>query len=170
MDHIGNFTIKLEGSQTGAPAIENPVVNTEVNKWEELNYNFAAVADNAEYKRITVFFDLGIDATGTDVISYFDDIVIGDGACGSVGIFNPIPAEPMVVSPNPVADILFVENFHGVSRIDVFNLYGQRVASLDVTNEIRSEIMVTNFPAGLYMLSGFNQQGNLLGNAKFVKQ
>lgn len=169
MDHIGNFAIKLEGSQTGAPAIELPVANTKVNQWEELAYDFAVAADNAEYKRLTLFFDLTIDATGTDVTSYFDDIVIGDGACGSVGVFNPIPAEPMVIAPNPVSNILYVENFHGVSRIEVFNQYGQRVASLDVTNEIRSEVPVVNFPAGVYTLTGFNQQGILLGNAKFVK-
>lgn len=169
MDHIGNFAVKVEGSQTGAPFIEIPTSNTKVNEWEELSFNFGAAADNAEYKRLTVFFDFLVDPTGVDVTSYFDDIVIGDGNCGSVGIFQPIPVEPMVVTPNPVADILFVENFHGVSRIDIFNAYGQRVASLDVTNETRSEILVSRFPAGVYQLAGFNQTGALLGNAKFVK-
>lgn len=81
MDHMGNFAVKLEGSAIGAPAIELPVANTKTNQWEELTYDFSSVPDNAEYQRLTLFFDLTIDATGQDVTSYFDDLVVGTGAC-----------------------------------------------------------------------------------------
>lgn len=169
MNHVGNFAMKLEASQTGASNIELPVANTKVNEWEELTFDFSSIPDNAEYKRLTLFFDLLIDATGVDVVSYFDDIVIGDGACGEVGVFQPIPVESMAIAPNPVKDVLFVENFNGVSRIDVMNAFGQRVASIHVSNELRSEIVVSQFASGVYQLAGYNEKGMLLGHAKFVK-
>lgn len=170
MDHIGNFGVKVEGSQTGAPALELKVPNTKINTWEELSYDFSTVPDNGEYKRLTLFFDLGIDATGTDVTSYFDDLVIGNGNCSIVSVFNPLPLEPMVVSPNPVTNTLRVDNFRDIAHIEVFNMLGQRVASLQTAGELRTEIDVTRFPVGLYSLTGFNTQGTPIGYSKFVKQ
>ncbi len=170
MNHIGNFAVKVEGSATGAPNFEIPVANTKINEWEELTYDFSVVPDNGEYKRITVFVDLGIDATGADVTSYFDDIVLGDGSCQMVNVFNPGPVETMKVSPNPVTDELNVRNFEGVVRIDIMNVFGQRVASISTNGENQTDINVTQLPAGVYALTGFNKQGLLIGNAKFVKQ
>jgi Secretion system C-terminal sorting domain len=170
MDHIGNFAMKVEGSATGAPAFEIKVPNTKVNEWEELTFNFAAVPDNGEYKRITLFFDLAIDATGTDVTSYFDDIVVGAGNCGAVSTFNPADVAPMRVSPNPTANYLMVENMDGVARLEVFDLYGRRVAMANTSGDTITDLDVSQFPAGMYLLMGFNHNGGLMGKAKFVKQ
>lgn len=169
MDHIGNFAVKLEGSQTGAPAFEIPVANSITNAWEELTFNFAAVPDNGEYKRLTVFFDLGIDATGTNVTSYFDDLVMGAGACGGVGTFSPTVA-PLRVSPNPANDMVFVENLDGIARFDVTNMLGQRVASINTTGDARTDIDVSRLPAGVYTLTAYTEAGILTAKAKFVKQ
>ncbi|MFN4257337.1 MAG: T9SS type A sorting domain-containing protein [Saprospiraceae bacterium] len=171
MDHIGNFAIKLEGSATGVPAIELPVANTKTNQWEELTYDFSSVPDNAEYQRLTLFFDLSIDATGQDVTSYFDDLVVGTGSCAPIiGVFNPLPVEALVVSPNPASDLLRIENFGDVARLDIFNAYGQRVASVNASGDLRTEIDVTRFATGVYTIAGRNDKGLLIGNAKFVKQ
>ncbi len=169
MDHIGNFAVKLEASQTGAPNIELIVPNTKVNEWEELTYNFAAAPDNAEYTRVTLFFDLTVDATGTDVTSYFDDMVVGVGNCGMSGTFSPDPVASLNVSPNPVSDLLWIENTDDIAHIDIFNVFGQRVAALNITAETRTEIMVSNFPTGQYILTAFDAKGQLVGNSKFVK-
>lgn len=170
MDHIGNFAVKLEGSATGAPAIELPVANTLVNQWEELTFDFAAAADNAEYRRLTLFFDLTIDATGTDVTSYFDDIVIGDGNCMSVNTFSPVQVAQMRVSPNPTADYLMVENMEGVARLEVFDLMGRRVAMANTAGDTVTDLNVSQFPAGMYLLQGYDRNGAMIGKAKFVKK
>ncbi|MCY7329440.1 MAG: T9SS type A sorting domain-containing protein [Saprospiraceae bacterium] len=170
MDHIGNFAVKLEGSATGAPAIEIPIANTKINEWEEFTFDFSVAADNAEYKRLTLFFDFLMEPTGQDVTSYFDDIVIGAGQCGTSSVFNPGPVAAMSVSPNPVSNRLIVSNFQDMARIDVFNAYGQRVATVQTYNENQTDLDVSHFPVGLYALVGFSKQGALLGNAKFVKQ
>ncbi len=170
MDHIGNFAVKVEGSATGAPAFEIKVPNTKVNEWEELSFNFAAVPDNGEYKRITLFFDLSIDATGTDVTSYFDDIVVGAGSCSSVSTFNPADVASMKVSPNPTTNYLMVENMDGVARLEVFDLYGRRVAMANTSGDTITDLDVSQFPTGMYLLMGFDRNGGLMGKAKFVKQ
>jgi len=170
MDHIGNLAVKVEGSATGAPAFEIPVANTLINQWEELTVNFAAVPDNGEYRRLTLFVDLGIDATGSDVSSYIDDIVIGDGQCGSVSTFSPADAAPMRVSPNPTSDILLVENMEGVARLEVYDLYGRRVAVANTSGDSYTDLNVSQFPAGMYLLSGFDRTGARVGKAKFVKE
>jgi len=170
MDHIGNFAVKVEGSATGAPGFEIPVANTLINQWEELTFDFAVVPDNGEYRRLTLFFDLGIDATGTDVTSYYDDIVIGAGKCGSVSTFSPAEVVAMRVSPNPTTDFLLVENMDGVARLEVFDLFGRRVAVANTSGDTYTDLNVSQFPAGMYLLNGFDRTGALVGKAKFVKQ
>ncbi len=169
MDHIGNLGLKVEGSATGAPPVELKVANTKINEWEEITVDFAAAPDNGEYKRLTLFFDLGLPVTGKDVTSYFDDIVIGNGACGVSGTFYP-NVEPLSLAPNPAFDMITLRNSENLSRVEVFNAYGQRVAMMQTQGDSQVDIDLSRFPAGVYSLAGYDRQGVLVGNAKFVKQ
>lgn len=171
MDHIGNFAIKLEGDAVNGFVAELPVPNTKTNEWEELNYNFATVPDNSEFKRLTLFFDLLIDATGVDVTSYFDDIVFGDGECGTTGlVFKPIPLEKIAIAPNPVRDMLQVDLFENIDLIEIYNMLGVRVASVRTTNEIKKFIDVSRLTPGMFSMIGFRSDGKAVGMAKFVKE
>lgn len=171
MDHIGNFALKLEGSQADPPVapIELPVANTKTGEWEELTYDFSSVPDDAQYARITVFFDLLIDPTGVDVTSYFDDIVIGDGSCVINSVFAPV-VESMHISPNPVSDMLHIENPGEVAYVEVYNLLGKRVVSLWIGTDTSVEVDMSQLVAGVYTLGGFTKDGRLIANAKLVKQ
>ncbi len=170
MDHIGNFAVKVEGDAVNGAVAEVAVPNTATNAWEELVYDFSAVPDNSEFKRLTLFFDLLIDPTGVDVTSYFDDIVIGDGSCGISSVFQPLPLEAMKVSPNPVSHTLRVDNFQQVARLEIFDLLGRRIAAINTGGDLRTEIDVTRFAPGVYQLTGFDAKGQPVGYAKFVKQ
>jgi hypothetical protein len=170
MDHIGNFAIKLEGSQTGAAPLELIVPNTVINAWEELTFDFSAVPDDAEFARITIFFDLSIDATGFDVTSYFDNIVIGDATCLSTGIFNPVTVEQFKISPNPTSNFLLIENMQAVKTIAVLNLWGQTVQTANLLGEENLELEVSHLTSGTYLVTGYDKNGNLIANAKFVKE
>ncbi|GAB4246046.1 MAG: hypothetical protein Kow0027_06890 [Saprospiraceae bacterium] len=171
MDHIGNFAIKLENSLADPPVapIELPVENTKTGEWEELTYDFSSVPDDAQYARLTVFFDLLIDPTGVDVTSYFDDIVIGDGNCITTGVFTPV-VESMRISPNPVSDLLRIENPGEVAYVEVYNLFGKRVASLWIGTDSSVEVDMSRLAAGVYTLGGFTKDGRLVANAKLIKQ
>lgn len=169
MDHIGNFAVKVEGDAVNGFFLEIPVANTKINSWEELTFDFSAVPDNSEFKRLTIFFDLGINATGQNVTSYFDDLVIGNGACTSVSVWQPLPLEPMKVSPNPTNQWLRVENFDNVTRLAITDLVGRRVAEVNTSGDQRTDLDVSQLPAGIYVLTGFNAYGLPVGVAKFIK-
>ncbi|MCB0653994.1 MAG: T9SS type A sorting domain-containing protein, partial [Saprospiraceae bacterium] len=171
MNHIGNFALKLENSATGAENIELPVANTVTNEWEELIFDFSSIPDDSQFRTLTIFFDLTIDATGEDVTSYFDDIVIGDYSCGTVGVFEPAEVPSLSVAPNPVQDQLTVEADQEVGTILIFNAIGQQVVRTVFTNGNHNlSIDVANLEKGMYFLSLLDTQGALIGKAKFVKE
>lgn len=95
MDHIGNLALKLEGSTSGRPDWIQRVENTKVNEWEELCFDgslpsLEGVLEPATgaYARIVLFFDFGTPGTGTDVISYFDDIVVKSSGAPAIRTVN----------------------------------------------------------------------------------
>lgn len=86
MDHIGNLALKLEGSTSGKPNWITKVANTKVNEWEELCFDASVPsleppfeAADGSYERLVVFFDFGTAGTGSEVVSYFDDVVVKRG-------------------------------------------------------------------------------------------
>ncbi|TAE61689.1 MAG: T9SS C-terminal target domain-containing protein [Bacteroidetes bacterium] len=171
MDHIGNFAIKLEGSATVPPAaaIEIPIPNTLVNQWEELTFDFSAASDASLYQRLTIFFDLPIDATGVDVTSYFDDIIVGDGNCAVTGIDFTPDAALFSIAPNPASDLLTVKNARLADRIVIYNALGQRMLSIEPGQEEELTISIAQLPNGIYQLAGYSRSGQLAAQAKFIK-
>lgn len=171
MDHIGNFAIKVEDSATGAEPIELPVENTVTNDWEELIFDFSGVADDAQYRRLTIFVDLLFDATGEDVTSYFDDIVIGDFSCGTVGVFEPVEVASFAVSPNPVTHQLTIDIDKNVGQVFIYNALGQQVGRTVFANGFDMKVIdVAHLQNGMYFLSITDTNGQLIGKSKFVKE
>jgi len=83
MDHIGSLSIKLEGSTSGKPNWIQTVANTKINQWEELCFDSSLPsleppfeAASGGYTRVVIFYDFGTAGTGTEVVSYLDDIVV----------------------------------------------------------------------------------------------
>lgn len=169
MDHIGNFALKLEGSTTGAGPLEIPVANTVINDWEELTFDFSAITANANYQRITVFFDLGIDATGVDVTSYFDDIIIGDGTCATVGIKDFLPLRKLEIYPNPASESVVLAQAGELVRVELMNSLGQKVMSRTLNRESEVVLDIANLKPGIYFLTGYSKAG-LVANTKLIKQ
>ncbi len=95
MDHIGNLALKLEGGTAGQPNWIIKVPNTKINEWEELCFDPSVPsleppfeAASGTYERAVLFFDFGTPGTGTDVISYFDDLVTKSGAGPQIRTVN----------------------------------------------------------------------------------
>jgi hypothetical protein len=88
MDHPGNVALKLEGSTSGQLDWIQiaPVTLANVNQWVELVFNTtlgSAEGDHqvpsGTFNKVVIFFDFGTMGTGTDVTSYFDDLVVEGG-------------------------------------------------------------------------------------------
>ncbi len=82
-DHIGNLTLKLEGSPDGGANWVQTVANTKVAQWETLTFNVALPSIEGPnmpaaghiYNTITLFTDFGVSPT-SDQVSYIDDIKV----------------------------------------------------------------------------------------------
>jgi hypothetical protein len=170
MDHIGNFAAKLEGAN---PVIEVFVANTKVNEWEEITVNFTGrgtpvITGKEGYNRLTLFIDLTLPVAGTIQTSFIDDIVIGEGSCGRVGIFENNKVESLKVYPNPAFDALYVDNTEGVRRLEITNMLGQKVKVLNISAD-NYTVSLDGLDRGMYLISAYNDKG-LVANNKFVKE
>ena len=170
LDHVGNLGLKLEGSTTGKPPVEFKKANTKANEWETITIDFSAADDAGEYQRFVVFVDFLEPATGKDVTSYFDDIVFGAGNCGTVGVFEPTIAEALKIAPNPTTDLLTIFNVENLNKIAVYDLTGRMVLTENVAGATNLNLSVGHLPQGIYTMIGYNTQGAIKANAKFVKE
>lgn len=82
-DHIGNLTLKLEGSPDGGANWVQTVANTKVGEWETLVFDVSIPsiegpnmpAAGHVYNTVVLFTDFGVSPTA-EVVSYIDDIKV----------------------------------------------------------------------------------------------
>lgn len=173
---VATVTMKMEGPQNpNAPGSsgDNTVANTVANQWEELTFDFSLsptpIPDDGDYARVTLIFDINNTPT-EDRTWYFDDIQLTTGGCSAVGLFdNPGKLPELSIYPNPVTDELQVVELGQVSRLEVFNILGQRVASVEVGNASQTVFQTSNFQQGTYILNGYDAKGQLLAVSRFIK-
>lgn len=171
---VATVTMKLERPLTpGAPATSGDltVPNTVANEWEELSFDFSQtpITDDGNYARVTLIWDIN-NTPAEDVIYYFDDIQLTSGGCGTTSIFGgPEQPRDLMVSPNPVNDMLRIDALENISRLVITNMYGQRIASIAAGNAGNTTIEVSHFTQGTYILTGYSAKGELLALSRFVK-
>ncbi|MCB0644093.1 MAG: hypothetical protein KDC44_20750, partial [Phaeodactylibacter sp.] len=94
-DHIGNVALKLEQSTTGGEDWITQLENTTTGEWETICFDLdtpslegsMAAATGHIYAQMVLFFDFNQAGTGSDVITYFDNIEF----CGAGGqIFRDV--------------------------------------------------------------------------------
>jgi hypothetical protein len=171
---VATITMKIEHPLTpGAPGSSGDVTvpNTVANEWEELSWDFSStpITDDGEYNRVTLIFDIN-NTPATDVVYYFDDVALTGGECATVSIGNgPNAPRPLTISPNPVVDELRIDDLGHVARLDIYNIYGQRIASTWTGSASSTYVNVAALQAGAYILNGYSSKGELLAVSRFVK-
>ena len=173
---VTSITMKLENPQNpDAPGSsgDNTVQNTVANEWEELTFDFSAspnpIPDDGRYQRITLIFDIE-NVPGEDVVYYIDDVQLDGAGCMTTSIFRPIEVEELRIAPNPVSDMLTVYNVQGVNHVVIMDYLGQVVARVSTTGADNAYLDVSNLPSGMYVLGGYDRDGHVIANARFVKQ
>jgi hypothetical protein len=170
---VATVTMKLERPLTpGAPTSGDLTVpNTKANEWEELQWDFSQtpITDDGEYARVTLIWDIN-NIPAEDVIYYFDDVQLTTGECGTTSIFGgPEKPKELTISPNPVIDELQIDALGNISRLDIYNMYGQRLATVVTGSATSTTVSVSALTQGTYILNGYTAKGELLAVSRFVK-
>lgn len=171
MDHVGQVVFKLEAGLDGAPNIGDVIAEyTTPNEWADLTFDFSATPDGAQYAVTTII--IGFDSTPEEVrTSYFDDISVAGASCGVVNVFTPQQVDQLKIMPNPATDWLRVENPGTVQTFRVMNVLGQPLQTIQILGApSHTAIDLSELDAGMYLLSGYDADGQLVANAKFIKQ
>jgi hypothetical protein len=173
---VGGVTLKVERPlEAGFPGSsgDNTVSNTKAGEWEELTFDFSAsptpIDPAGKYARLTIIWDI-LNLPTEDVVYYFDNIRLDGGDCGLISsVFDPLNLKSLNIAPNPVTDILRIENAELLQSTDIINVYGQRIATVYNNHNSQQLIDVSNLPAGTYILLGYNDKQQAVAQSRFVK-
>lgn len=138
--------LKLENIPNGGIFVETDATTTVANAWEELTFAFPAGSN--EFRRVVIFFNFGVNGAGEEY--FFDDIV-------KVESLNTIDiaANEIVVYPNPVKDNLYINSQTEINRVEVYNIFGQKVYQ----NEGQlSQVDLSNLNSGIYLVQLYNNE------------
>lgn len=86
-----------------------------------------------------------------------------------VSSVKPIWGETIAAYPNPFTTNIWIDNAENASRVEVVNLIGQKVMSIELRGESRTTIQTENLPAGVYLVTLVNNQGQRTVR-KMIKQ
>jgi len=174
--NANSFVMKLE-SPVGTALNSGDVraAYTTPGQWQELTWDFSKtqggvnIAVGSQYNQITLIPDIDNTPSATRNY-YFDDITLGEGSCGTTGIFDPIVVEALKVSPNPASSELIVQNADKINLFVIYNTVGQRMSVVQPNGISNLSIQLDNLNKGMYILAGYDEAGTLIANARFVKQ
>lgn len=171
-----SFVLKMEGAiGTALNSGDIRADYTTPGQWQELTWNFSKtqggqdVAVGSQYSRVTMIPD--IDNTPTANRNYyFDDITVGEGTCGTTGIFEPVVVEALQVFPNPAYNELTVKGADKINLFVIYNMVGQKLSIVQPNGISNLSIDLNHLSKGMYVLAGYDEAGTLIANARFVKQ
>jgi hypothetical protein len=89
-----------------------------------------------------------------------------------VGIKNPqLNASQLKLYPNPATQHVILENVSGLKmkHITLFNVLGQEVLSLPVTNNAKQSINVTQLTSGIYQVRIECEEGIVMRKLEILK-
>jgi len=160
---------KLEGGQDGVPnSGDNNVAYTTPGEWQELTWNYPDLPEGGQYMVVSLIFDFETIPDETEMY-YFDDIVVGDASC-VITSTNNIDLEALRVAPNPADQFLLIENGSDLEYVEVHNSVGQFISRTLIGQSTNQRVDIADLDSGIYLLTGYDDSGRLIANAKFVKQ
>lgn len=81
------------------------------------------------------------------------------GTCSQTDVFVPENESEFHIFPNPVSGVLNIRNKTEIDNIELFNLTGKRILSLNTINSTTVEIDVTTVSPGVYIIKLSDRDG-----------
>ncbi len=126
--------------------------------WDDDKSEFPGGGPNRKY---VVLDTVGGVENILDVV-WFNDVALGINA-------HSILLEEVSFYPNPVSDIMYIENKVNMKEIRIINILGQEVVRMRLDNSQSYQLNTSELDRGLYILSVVGENG-YVGTAKFIKQ
>lgn len=177
MPVAGSFVFKVEGGIDGAPNSGDRFADyTTPMEWQELTFDFSVtqngdpIPDGSQYGTLTIIpnFDVEPDMVLTH---YIDDIAFAGGSCVTTSIFQPIEVEQLKVAPNPAGDYLQVFGTNEVHFLQIHNTLGQPVRTVQLVGQVpQAELDLSGLQTGMYVLTAYGANGQLIANSTFLKR
>jgi len=81
---------------------------------------------------------------------------------------------PVSIFPNPAGSELFIESAqnNSISKVEIFSVAGSRISEFVVSGKFETKLKldVKSLTQGLYYLSVYNSEGQLIQHKKFIKE
>ena len=71
--------------------------------------------------------------------------------------------------PNPVSEVMYIENKVNMQEIRISNILGQQVVRMRLENVQSYQLNTSELERGVYIMSVYGEHG-YVGTAKFIKQ
>lgn len=171
MDVAGDVVLKLEGGLDGAPGSGDVFATYDTpGEWQELTFDMSVLPDGVAHSRITLIPNFGV-VPMEPLTHYFDDIAVGGGTCVATSIFNPVAINSLRVYPNPVRELLTIDNAEGATFFELTNMLGQRVKQLSV-NQAQTQVQWTldGIARGTYVLTARKADGVPVARTMIIRE
>lgn len=147
---------------------------TEENRWYCTYYNTGIDPTRIDSTRIMgfqAFVNFGdnnlANQPGTLWIDYIKmrDVMTGVEEI----VYGEVNAFGLAVYPSPTSGVLKINAENVVSRVDVYNITGKLISSIQNVNERQFEINVSDLSNGMYITNIYDQKGRVVSD-KFIKE
>lgn len=103
------------------------------------------------------------DVTDVFIIA-LDDVVVSNGTADT----EDFTSNQLSVFPNPTSDIVNITNAVGLNAVQVMDINGRTVKSVNFNNVSEASINISNLTSGVYMMSIASENGT--STQKIIKQ
>ena len=127
-----------------------------------INYQIDTLNNKGKY----IAFEVTPVATGPGDSLVGKTVRVWTGKIGGVGFGNLERAEVRIY-PNPAAEQIIIDHLGNTNRIEIYNIFGQKITTLETLNLSQVSLDVSGFSKGIYLLKIFSSGG--YSSAKFIK-
>ncbi len=164
----GSYSITFVVTNQNDIAIEGASVNLLGEGTQTTNASGQTVFSNVlSGSNLTYIVTSPEHATITDTIASFTNDMIETVKIRYVGI-EKIANNEIKIFPNPVNNILHIENINAVKRISIKNITGQIIRDFEMNGQNKVEITTKDMEQGCYIIS-FKGNNNYIEVKKIIK-